>query len=375
MRFCLTIYVIFVYAIDVIQSLKCYSCSGGHTCGSLFSPDSPNVKTVTAPHREEYFSCAISVTPEGVTSRHVIPSHACRSSSHQFCCNRDLCNSLPSPPLPALTARKCILGKCVMDDGICVDDDEQITVLSSATESCSITSSKGVYQKSFTHNCQPTVRDLTRHVQELSTRSSVMCCNSPECNREILTNAVKGSSLQCYTCDSRISGLAGCQVLDPSSPNVYKSGTSSPSESCATIVGVEGQDPVTKVKYPAFVIRTFISKCVDHSLGKVSYGGATFHGRIQCCKSHLCNKDTLTTKKLRGARFTKKLLLIMTVAIGLLVATIVTGLISFILYRKRVRDTYGSRDTKDPAESISLSRTKSLRGTAKDYPEQSAVPT
>ena len=70
--------------------------------------------------------------------RDLLPAYVCRSSSHQFCCNEDFCNSLPSPPLPALTSRKCAIGTCSMSNGICITDAAYVTVLSSATESCSV---------------------------------------------------------------------------------------------------------------------------------------------------------------------------------------------------------------------------------------------
>ena len=56
------------------------------------------------------------------------------------------------------------------------------------------------------------------------------CCNDFECNRYMLP---KNSAIQCYVCDSRITGLEGCSILNTSSPHVYKSGTSNPSEQCA----------------------------------------------------------------------------------------------------------------------------------------------
>ncbi|CAF4532659.1 unnamed protein product, partial [Rotaria sp. Silwood2] len=80
----------------------------------------------------------ITVTPEGSTFRGLMPSYECRSSSKQFCCNENLCNSLAYPPLPALTSLKCAVGRCSNFRGICVDDSDLVTVLSSATESCSV---------------------------------------------------------------------------------------------------------------------------------------------------------------------------------------------------------------------------------------------
>ncbi len=84
------------------------------------------------------FVIQISVTLEGLTTRELVPSHECRSSSYQFCCNENLCNSLASPPLPAFTSLKCDIGKCSMSNGICIYDAEYVTTLSSPTESCSV---------------------------------------------------------------------------------------------------------------------------------------------------------------------------------------------------------------------------------------------
>ena len=80
----------------------------------------------------------ISVSPEGITSRGILPSHECRSSASQFCCNENFCNHLPSPPLPAFTNLKCSVGKCFLSNGICVYDADYVTTLSSPTESCSV---------------------------------------------------------------------------------------------------------------------------------------------------------------------------------------------------------------------------------------------
>ena len=55
------------------------------------------------------------------------------------------------------------------------------------------------------------------------------------------------------------------------------------------IVGQAGKDLVTGASYPAFIIRTFVDRCVDQPLGKVNYAGAIFDGRLECCSSSLCN--------------------------------------------------------------------------------------
>lgn len=119
--------------------MKCYSCKGGQDCGLRFSTQSKNVKIITTPIDDEsIYSCSIRVTPEGLTIRDVVQSYLCRSSSSEYCCNEDLCNSLLSPPLPALTSLKCAIGTCSMSGGICIADADYLTVLSSATESCSV---------------------------------------------------------------------------------------------------------------------------------------------------------------------------------------------------------------------------------------------
>lgn len=69
------------------------------------------------------------------------------------------------------------------------------------------------------------------------TTPDVFCCNSPECNTGHVSSPVKGVAVQCYTCDSRITGSAGCTTFDASSLHVYKAGSSSPDESCAVSSG------------------------------------------------------------------------------------------------------------------------------------------
>jgi len=60
--------------------------------------------------------------------------------------------------------------------------------------------------------------------------TDLVCCNSPLCNQQYLPLDI---AIYCYTCDSRITGLEGCSILNISSINVYNSGSSSQSESCA----------------------------------------------------------------------------------------------------------------------------------------------
>lgn len=56
------------------------------------------------------------------------------------------------------------------------------------------------------------------------------CCNTHRCNQQIL---LSGLGIRCYTCDSRITGLDGCSILNTSNSHVYQSESSSRSESCA----------------------------------------------------------------------------------------------------------------------------------------------
>jgi hypothetical protein len=65
------------------------------------------------------------------------------------------------------------------------------------------------------------------------TTPNVFCCNSPECNTGHIGSPIKDVAIQCYTCDSRVTGLVGCTIFNESSPNVYKAGSSSNEEACA----------------------------------------------------------------------------------------------------------------------------------------------
>ncbi|CAF5179799.1 unnamed protein product, partial [Rotaria magnacalcarata] len=129
------LYLTLLHCIQTSQTLECYSCSGGDQCGILFSPNLTKVKIVKSVKTDILTSCSISVTQEGLTTRSLVPSQECRSSSYQFCCNEDFCNTLASPPLPAFTSLKCDIGKCKVSHGICVYDADYVTTLSSATES------------------------------------------------------------------------------------------------------------------------------------------------------------------------------------------------------------------------------------------------
>jgi hypothetical protein len=63
-----------------------------------------------------------------------------------------------------------------------------------------------------------------------STTQDLFCCNSPVCNEQLLP---LGIGIRCYTCDSRITDLESCSILNTSSSYVYNSESSSRTESCA----------------------------------------------------------------------------------------------------------------------------------------------
>jgi len=63
------------------------------------------------------------------------------------------------------------------------------------------------------------------------------------------------------------------------------------------IIGLAGKDLITGDDYSAFYIRTFIDNCVNQSLGNVTYGGASFQGRIDCCSTSLCNTHRKLSSK------------------------------------------------------------------------------
>lgn len=77
--------------------------------------------------------------------------------------------------------------------------------------------------------CSPNNRTIMSLENE-SISEELFCCNSPVCNQQHLSSDI---AIHCYTCDSRITGLEGCSILNISSINVYNSGSSSQSESCA----------------------------------------------------------------------------------------------------------------------------------------------
>ncbi|CAF1199768.1 unnamed protein product [Rotaria sp. Silwood1] len=247
-----------------------------------------------------YDSCSITLSSDGLIIRNVIPSRACRSSAYQFCCNQDLCNFLPSPPLPAFTTLTCAINDC----------------------------------------CSPKTTAITSLTGELISEN-LFCCNYPKCNQRIFP---PGEAIRCYTCDSRITGLKDCMILNTSSSHVYNSASSNPSESCAMIVGQAGKDLMTGRNYPAFTIRTFINNCINQSLGNVTYGGATFHGRIDCCSTSLCNIHplyiNLTSSTIKSKHvFSTSKVIVSTLIICLGFIFIIIG-ISLSIYRFRLNKSY-----------------------------------
>ncbi|CAF1105896.1 unnamed protein product [Adineta ricciae] len=261
-----------LYLIPFYHTLRCYSCRGEKRCELLLS--STTVKLVYGD--DFYDSCSITRNVNGSIIRDIVPSYRCQSSPSQFCCNQDLCNSLSSPPLPALTKLTCTISICPPHSSTC---NQTIVYRGSATQSCVTRYGKFTY-KSYQTGC----------LSNATTSLNASCCYSPGCNNQILT---RNEARYCYTCDSRITGLKGCDILNTSSPFVYNSISSDPSESCAMIIGLSGKDFVTGQNYPAFTIRTFISNCTNQSSGDVTYGGIRFQGRIDCCSTALCNTDPL----------------------------------------------------------------------------------
>jgi hypothetical protein len=77
--------------------------------------------------------------------------------------------------------------------------------------------------------CSPNKITITSLTNESKTQD-LFCCNSPVCNQQLLLSDI---GIRCYTCDSRISGLESCDILNISNSFVYNSGSSSRSESCA----------------------------------------------------------------------------------------------------------------------------------------------
>ncbi|CAF4490877.1 unnamed protein product, partial [Rotaria socialis] len=282
-------YLIIFQTIQRYECLHCYACNGKDECGISFSSNSSTIKRVESKGDDFLDVCTISVNSEGITTRGLILSPVCRSSANQFCCKEDWCNSLPAPPLPALTSRTCRIDRCLGTNNTC-DSISNIATLSSATESCTgaLGESEQTVMMTYKKKCTPGQYAATQDGS--FTLAPYFCCNSPECNQQRVPPKV---AIQCYTCDSRVTGLTGCSTFDLSSPHVYESGSSDSDEACATIIGLTGKDSFTNVTYPTFFIRTFIQHCKNQSLGNISYGGATFQGRINCCWKNHCNIENL----------------------------------------------------------------------------------
>ncbi len=85
--------------------------------------------------------------------------------------------------------------------------------------------------KSYERKCSPGVNRIAAERDEDEDISITYgCCNSINCNQQSLPN---NTAIECYACDSRVSGLEGCSILNISSPHVNIYASSSPSESCA----------------------------------------------------------------------------------------------------------------------------------------------
>ncbi|CAF3394623.1 unnamed protein product [Rotaria socialis] len=280
-------FTVLIFEIQPHHALRCYSCRGKKQCGVLFSKND-TIRIIEG--SDLYDSCSIIVDANGITIRDMVQSQNCRSSSNQFCCNHDLCNSLPSPPLPAFTALTCAMSNCKSNRNQCNNSHDYVVYRSSATESCLSIYGDTVH-KSYKMGCSPR-RTIIKFANDTLISQELYCCNYPGCNQRILR---PNEAIRCYTCDSRITGLTDCMILNTSSPYVYKSASSDSSDLCAMIVGLAGTDLKTRHHYLSFTIRTFIHNCANQSFGNVTYGGATFQGRIQCCSTPLCNIDPLYT--------------------------------------------------------------------------------
>lgn len=84
--------------------------------------------------------------------------------------------------------------------------------------------------KSFQKVCFPGRSVIPAKLIEESITIMSWCCNSFNCNQKSLR---KGVTIECFLCDSRVTGLTGCSTLNAISSHVYKSGSSNPFESCA----------------------------------------------------------------------------------------------------------------------------------------------
>ncbi|CAF3765074.1 unnamed protein product [Rotaria sp. Silwood1] len=148
--------------------------------------------------------------------------------------------------------------------------------------------------------------------------------------------------------------MEGCMPFNASSPYVYEAGSSIQSESCATIIGLEGRDAVTGSAYPAFAIRTFIPNCVNQSMGHVSYGGAYFKGRIECCSGHLYFDIEGTPRKRKWyERYSR--ILILVIGVVLLIIALIICWVIYSYFQKKNTSEDNSHPTPDHTpESVPL---------------------
>ncbi|UJR38898.1 hypothetical protein I4U23_031566 [Adineta vaga] len=246
--------------------LQCYTCNEGPECGILFSSrlNNNNTEHLFKSGHETLYSCSISISPESLITRDMILSNTRQSSSSQYCCKDNLCNSLPSPPLPAFTNLTCLVGHCSSPDNKC-DDKIRIAYRSSAIESCSSIQPQtevDVY-KSYQKKCSPGLDSEPHSRIEAVITINSSCCYSWNCNQQFLSH---GNGLNCYVYDS---------------------------QSCATIIGLTGYDNNRNITYPSFTILTFVENCQNQPFGIVSYRDITFQGRINCCETNYCNTEDL----------------------------------------------------------------------------------
>ena len=88
-------------------------------------------------------------------------------------------------------------------------------------------------ERSYKKGCQPPIKGVFGGWSPSRGDGKIFCCNSAECNRDVPFNFIPDAFIQCYTCDSRITGQKDCSVLNASSPSVYRAGSNSREESCA----------------------------------------------------------------------------------------------------------------------------------------------
>src|ERR1700722_18023418 len=114
--------------------------------------------------------------------------------------------------------------------------------------------------KSYRKACFPGRTDIMVGQTKSWFTNQSFCCNTLECSQRSLSNRV---AIGCYVCDSRVTGLAGCSILNASSPHVYKTGSSSFSEVCA-VSGLREKFP-TLIKKLIFLRRSLAWRERTHS--------------------------------------------------------------------------------------------------------------